>query len=151
MRRRSHRPGSAGRRRLRQLFWYGGAALGAGLVLYLSWLPWPQLRSAGLLPAWLTTWSDQAANENIRTAVPFLGLGLLMGGWLLDHGGWRWRSGLGAWAALTGLALLAEAGQLLLPHRSCDPADVLWGAGGGLAGLLAVAAGARAWRKRPRP
>ncbi|OWP61960.1 hypothetical protein CDA63_16720 [Hymenobacter amundsenii] len=122
--------------------------LGAGLVLYLSWLPWPQLRTTGLLPAWLAAWSDQAANENIRTAVPFLGLGLLTGGWLLDRGRWSWRGGLGAWAVLTALAGVAEAGQLLLPHRSCDPADVLWGAGGALAGLLLLAG--LAWLLRLR-
>jgi hypothetical protein len=110
----------------------------AGLVLYLSWRSQPSMGLVWFMPQWLAHWADERANDAIRTAVPLVLLGVLVGiplAW--QNRAWtRW---VASWAAMTGLVSLAEFGQLFLPHRSFDPLDIAWGAAGALVGLAAVA------------
>jgi hypothetical protein len=115
------------------------AAIGAGLVLYLSWQTRPQMATVWFIPSWVAAWADENRNDTLRTAVPFVALGWLLGGWLsLQHRPWR-QWGL-AWAALVGLVIVAEVGQLFERSRSFDVGDIGWGAAGALLGLATVAA-----------
>lgn len=115
-------------------------ALGVALVFYLSWLPQPHIGASRVVPGWLAEWTDTQKNDTIRTAVPFLLLGGLAGLGLAGSAGYRaWRWWPLAWLALTLVVLIAEAGQLFLPHRSFDWRDVAWGACGAGTGLALVA------------
>ena len=104
-------------------------------VFYFSWLPDPMLSRYGLLPGWLAQWTDAQENDTLRTAVPFVGLGLTTGAYLSAAAkGWRWWAG--GWLVLSLIVFIAEAGQLMLPHRNFDWDDVAWGAVGSFGGLL---------------
>lgn len=46
-----------------------------GLIFYLSWLPSGKLGKETMLPNWLLAWSN--TYFNLRTALPFIGLGIL--------------------------------------------------------------------------
>lgn len=119
-------------------------ALGAGLVLYLSWQPHPQMATDWFIPGWVASWADERRNDTLRTAVPFVALGWLLGGWLaLRHRPWRqWPL---AWLGLVVLVVVAEVGQLFLKNRSFDPSDIGWGAAGALLGLGTLAALRQLW------
>ncbi|GAB3893691.1 hypothetical protein GCM10028803_08060 [Larkinella knui] len=115
--------------------------LGIALVFYLSWVPSPKMELVWFLPDWVARWADVKENENIRTAVPFVFLGVLMGVLLVRvRKPWPWWfvSLLG----LTAVALIAEVGQLTLSHRYFSWSDVLWGTAGSALGLL-IASGFR--------
>ncbi len=120
-----------------RLFLYGLMAIGIGLVFFLSWIPQPRLELLALLPDWLTRWTDNDANMNVRTAIPFLFLGLVAGIWLVSTHRPRQSWGL-VWLALVLVVGLAEAGQLFRPLRHFDWADIGWGAVGAAVGLLVV-------------
>lgn len=113
---------------------------GAGLVLYLSWRAHPRMEDVSFIPNWVSAWADERRNDTLRTAVPFVALGWLVGGWLWGQGQ-TWRQWLKAWAALVALVVVAEVGQLFQDERSFDLADIGWGAAGALLGLGTVAAG----------
>jgi hypothetical protein len=123
---------------VRRAFFYLAILVIAGLVLYLSWRSQPSMGLVWFMPHWLAHWADERANDALRTAVPLVLLGMLVGIPLA----WQnrsWRRWLASWAAMTGLVSLAEFGQLFLPHRAFDPRDIAWGAAGALAGLAAIA------------
>lgn len=124
---------------LKNLFFYGLLVLGAGLVLYLSWLPMPKMGLVWFIPGGVAHWADENRNDTIRTAVPLVGLGWLVGGWLALQNQ-PWRPWLLAFAGLAGLVVLAEVGQLFLSSRSFDLGDIGWGVAGALLGLGSVAA-----------
>ena len=119
------------------LFW-ALLLMGAGLVLYLSWVPRPQMATVWFVPNWVAHWADQTRNDTIRTAVPLVALGWLVGSWLAAHH-WPRVYWLLAWVALVALVTMAEVGQLFLRHRSFDLGDIGWGAVGALLGLGTVA------------
>ena len=109
------------------------------IVFYLSWIPDPNLKHVSFIPSWLSTWADSDGFGNVRTAIPFIILGLCAG--LLPVVGAkelvvRW---LIAWAVLIGVAVIAELGQLFLPNRQFGWADISWGAVGALLGLSVAA------------
>ena len=109
--------------------------LGVALVFYLSWVPDPHMSFVWFLPKWIARWADIKRNEDLRTAVPFVFLGFLVGTWLSrSQRPWVWwvLSMLG----LIVVAAVAEAGQLVLPRRHFSWADILWGAAGSGLGLL---------------
>lgn len=108
--------------------------IGIGLVLYLSWLPQPKLGLLWFIPDWLANWTDAVENDALRTAVPFVALGVVFGWYSIQKGyiGSQWLAG---WLLLVSVVIIAEAGQLLLPHRSFDWMDVAWGAVGALIGI----------------
>lgn len=123
----------------KNVLFYGLALLGAGLVLYLSWRTHPRLADVWFMPKWLSAWTDERQNDTLRTAVPFVALGWLAGGWLWVQRR-PWQQWLGTWAALVALVIVAEVGQLFQVERSFDLADIAWGAAGALLGLGMVAA-----------
>ena len=118
---------------MRVLF-LSGLLIGAVIVFYLSWLPNPDLSIYGILPGWLARWTDAQENQNIRTAVPFLLLGLLSGVWLLISKQ-RWKSWLSIWLLLVAMVSVAEVGQLLIPLRHFDWGDIMWGGTGAGTGM----------------
>ncbi len=97
------------------------------------------MEDVGFIPNWVSAWADERQNDTLRTAVPFVALGWLVGGWLWvqrqPRQQWLW-----AWAALVALVVVAEVGQLFQDERSFDLADIAWGAAGALLGLGTVAA-----------
>ena len=113
---------------------------GIATVFYFSWLPDPVLGKSDLLPDWLARWTDAPENDTLQTAVPFACSGLIIGSYLsVAFRDWRWW--LSSWAGLTLIVFIAEAGQLILPHRNFDWADIAWGTTGSLAGLLLTGLG----------
>lgn len=123
----------------KNLIFYSLLLLGAGLVLYLSWQAAPQMSTDWFVPSWVAHWADEQANDTIRTAVPFVALGWLVGGWLSQQHR-PWRQWLPHLAGLVGLVVVAELGQLFLKNRSFDVRDIGWGAAGAVLGLGTVAA-----------
>lgn len=111
--------------------------LSVASVFYFSWLPSPRLILSGVLPEWITKWTDTNANMNVRTAVPFVLLGLLGGLWVVKTK-LPWYSWIIVWLGLVSVVILAEIGQLFLPLRHFDWGDVLWGALGALAGITSI-------------
>ncbi len=122
----------------KNLLFYLLLLVGAGLVLYLSWMPVPKMAQVWFIPGKVASWADENRNDTIRTAVPLVGLGWLIGGWLAlqNRPWWQWPL---AGAALAGLVVLAEVGQLFEASRSFDFGDIGWGIAGGVVGLGMVA------------
>jgi hypothetical protein len=108
--------------------------LGIALVFYLSWLPQPKLGLNWFIPNWLATWADTNSNGALRTGVPFVILGILIGTGLKIKG-YPWYTWAAFWLVLTLVVLIAEFGQFYLPYRSFDVWDVVWGATGAVVGL----------------
>ena len=100
------------------------------LVLYYSWLTEPSFSNESYLPQWLITWTDYYGR--IRTAVPFFILGFF--GYLFNKNSFKAFVLLISYSFL--LVLLAEIGQLFLPLRFPDWADVILGTLGGIVGFL---------------
>lgn len=121
-------------------------------VFYFSWLPQPRLDSQVSMPGFLSRWVDAEANENIRTAVPFVLLGLTsgVGLWFRGAPSRLWViSGL----LMVMIACVAELGQLFIPARTCDAGDIGWaavGAGLGIGTILATCHICRLTRVRRR-
>lgn len=104
-------------------------------ILYLSWVPNPRLGLLWFIPNWLAKWVDVSANDTIRTGVPLFVLGLVIGVWL-SGASYSWHWWLGSWLILVMVVIIAEFGQLFLPHRSFDWWDITWGAIGASTGLI---------------
>jgi glycopeptide antibiotics resistance protein len=123
----------------KKLFWM---LIGLGVfgVFYLSWLPQPRLENYWFMPKWLGQWTDAGVNQNLRTAIPFLFIGGLMGMWLTNRNKsfkyWVW-----AWVFNIAVVTIAELGQLFSAHRTCDIGDILWGSAGAFAGLVFISFG----------
>ena len=114
-------------------------------IFYYSWLPDPKLASETYLPLWLRHWSN--VHFNLRTAVPFVGIGFLLEMWganpvpkkntkakmlrLLLHT---------VFAAF--IVSLAEAGQYGLLNRHPDGMDILFGILGSVSGASVYYIGA---------
>ncbi|WP_374758074.1 VanZ family protein [Fibrella forsythiae] len=114
--------------------------LGVGIIIicFLSWLPTPNLGVYGFLPRWITQWTDNTANMNIRTAIPLGLLGICCGLWLL-LGKRTWASWLAMLLVLIAVVSIAEIGQLMLPFRHFDWGDISWGIIGACTGLGLIA------------
>ena len=119
---------------MRTILFYLFLAVGFVLVLYLSWLYESKIGSSWLVPGWLAEWVDATENDTIRTGVPFVFLGLVIGGWLRKKG-----KAMKKWLLLLVLVLIAELGQLFLPLRIFDWRDVAWGSGGAAFGIGIIA------------
>lgn len=122
-----------------QRLFYFLVLVGGALVLYLSWIPVPKMGLVWFIPHGLAHWADENRNDDIRTAVPLVPLGLLVGTQLIRQNR-TWAQWLLAWVGLSILVLVAEVGQFFLAQRSFDWFDVIWGAGGALVGLSLMAA-----------
>ncbi|MFD2573286.1 hypothetical protein ACFSUS_21775 [Spirosoma soli] len=123
---------------MRLSVFYSFLLLGVIIVFYFSWIPEPRLGLSKSLPGWISRWTDNDANMNLRTAIPFVFLGLVAASWLLKAKRlWYWW--VSAWLGLVTIVVIAEAGQLLLPRRHFDWGDIAWGAAGSAAGMLLLA------------
>lgn len=107
---------------------------GIALVLYLSWVPDSRMNAVSWMPGWVGEWADDGHKDS-RTALPFVGLGLMTGLLLILRRRWKPTDWLAAWAALTVVVLLAELGQIPIPTRRFTFTDIGWGALGAGAGL----------------
>lgn len=108
-------------------------------IFYYSWLPDPKLASETYLPVWLSHWSNE--HFNLRTAVPFVGLGFL----LEIRGSTSTHNKTTTAKLLTLLyhtllaaliVSLAEAGQYGILNRHPDGMDILFGILGSISGAL---------------
>ncbi|WP_234734487.1 VanZ family protein [Tellurirhabdus bombi] len=104
------------------------------LVFYLSWIPDSRMGHLWFLPKWLANWADAEDNLDLRTGVPFVVLGLLVGLWLEASRVTRYGWGI-ACISLMGLVILAEVGQLAIAGRNFSWMDVMWGCLGAIVGL----------------
>lgn len=107
---------------------------GIVIILYLSWLPQPRLGLVWFMPDWLANWTDANENDTLRTGVPFVVLGIVIGSWLLKSG-YSWYWWLASWGFLLVIVLTAEIGQLILPNRHFDWWDIVWGSTGAVVGM----------------
>jgi glycopeptide antibiotics resistance protein len=108
-------------------------------VFYFSWLPDPTFKNETYLPKWLVDWSNN--NYNLRTAVPFVGLGFLLESYsqqkVSNKNNYTLFFGLLKNITLAAvIVLVAEAGQFFIQHRNQDLADVFYGILGSLSGAL---------------
>lgn len=103
-------------------------------IFLFSWFPNPRISTYGFFPQALGQWVDADANINLRTAIPFLGMGLFSGIWLVftrQH----WLYWVGCGLGFLSIVFVAEVGQLVLPNRHFDWGDVAWGTAGALGGM----------------
>lgn len=112
-------------------------AVGVALILYLSWQPHYDFKHIWFIPKWVSDWTDVHANGNIRTAVPFVFMGLFAG-FLPTSSPRSLYQWLSLWLILIGIAALAETGQLLIPSRYFSFEDIGWGSVGALVGLVSA-------------
>ncbi|WP_149273585.1 VanZ family protein [Pareuzebyella sediminis] len=108
--------------------------LGILLILGLSWRSDPNLKGLPFMPLWIYSWADTYRFSAIRTAVPFLGLGTIIGFWLLIRKASFFQFVM-AWAILIGVVTVAELGQYFIPSRDVDLKDIFWGGIGGFSGF----------------
>ena len=96
------------------------------LVAAASWVPSSRMTELRWVPEWIARWADR--DPNIRTAVPFIPLAfLLVRGFARCGLKWPVVGSL----LVSGVSLgLAELGQVLLPSRTADVADLMWGGAG---------------------
>lgn len=108
-------------------------------VFYFSWLPDPAFKSETYLPKWLVDWSNN--NYNVRTAVPFVGLGFLLEAFSRQKRSneIQYNTYLNLIKNIGISALIvciAEAGQFFIQKRNQDLADVFYGIIGSLLGAV---------------
>ncbi len=106
-----------------------------GSIVALSWKPSPKLVKIPFLPRHLLRWADKSENGNIRTAVPFIGLGICAGALLVAY---KARRGQYIRVCVYCLAFLflVEGVQYFLPYRHADMGDIGWGFAGFMVGLI---------------
>ena len=114
-----------------------GIIISIFVLLYFSWISSPKFSLNAMVPDWVSNWTDKRENENIRTGVPMICLGLITGILLnLKKAKTNWW--ILSWVLMVLLVFLAEFGQLFIKLRSFDFKDIAWGTLGATIGLLAV-------------
>jgi glycopeptide antibiotics resistance protein len=107
-------------------------------ILYYSWIPSPSLASENYLPLWLRNWSN--IYFNLRTAVPFVGLGFLLEVWTLIAPKKRSKNRINPRIVNIIIAVItvsfAETGQFFLVSRHPDSMDLLFGIMGSVLGIF---------------
>lgn len=121
--------------------------LGMLAVLYLSWVSSPKIGGIRFMPSWLADWVDTYELMDIRTAIPLIVLGILVGLYLnyQKREVFWWIFG---WIMLSLLVVLAELGQYFRPMRSFDWIDIAWGSAGSGLGLFVIFVGATFWNSK---
>jgi len=109
---------------------------GVFLIFFLSWKSNPNLEGLWFIPDWLSSWTDKNRNNQIRTGVPFIGLGILVGAYLIYNQKKSPFFWFFSWILLVIIVYVAEAGQYFLPARVVDIKDVIWGGIGAAIGLI---------------
>lgn len=110
-----------------------------GAVFYFSWLSDPSFSSETYLPSWLLKWSNHY--YNLRTAVPFLGLGFLLEIYTErnDPNETNTNKKLNLIQNIVFAAIIvcvAEGGQFVIQKRSPDFMDIFYGIVGSIIGAL---------------
>jgi glycopeptide antibiotics resistance protein len=110
-----------------------------GAVFYFSWLSDPSFTSETYLPRWLLNWSNDY--YNLRTAVPFIGLGFILEIYterndLNESSSNRKLNFMKNIAFAAIIVCIAEAGQFVIQKRSPDLMDVFYGIIGSVIGAL---------------
>lgn len=105
-------------------------ASGAIVVFYLSWLPDPNCKPQPYISSSLIAWVNEYGR--LRTAIPFIFLAVIPE--LLFHKN-EWAARHRLRLILLAVVVVAEAGQLFLPGRNFDWADIAWGGVGSAAGM----------------
>lgn len=110
-----------------------------GAVFYFSWLPDPSFKNETYLPKWLLNWSNKY--YNLRTAVPFIGLGFLLEAYsqqkrLNEINYNKYFNVLKNIGVATIIVCIAEAGQVFIQKRNQDIIDVFYGIIGSSIGAL---------------
>lgn len=108
-------------------------AIGVLLIFYMSWLPNPDIGNLPLFPGWLGSWINTYGN--LRTAVPFLFLGIFSEIYLKSKPENNWTMRLVTFLILFLVVIIAETGQLIIPKRHFDLADIGWGVFGSATGM----------------
>lgn len=108
-------------------------------VFYFSWLPDPTFKNETYLPKWLVDWSNNY--YNLRTAVPFVGLGFLLEAYSQQNKSneinYNKSFGLLKNIAIAAVIVcIAEAGQFFIQKRNQDLADVFYGIIGSSTGAV---------------
>ena len=98
-------------------------------VFYFSWVTDGSFKTESVIPNWLLEWSNN--NPNLRTAVPFLPIGLLMP-FLFSK---KKATLLTVFLSFI-IVSMAELGQFIIPTRVPDHRDVLYGLLGTGIGLI---------------
>ena len=104
------------------------------VIIALSWKPSPSLITLPLLPIALLKWADLEVNANLRTAVPFVGLGMATCLILLLRKAKAKHYTIACLACLLFLTIV-ELFQIYIPLRHADMGDVGWGILGFLFGI----------------
>lgn len=120
-------------------------AIGVILVLLFSWKTNPNVGEYSFLPNWLIDWADRYSNNQIRTAIPFIGLGILSGVFLEYPKKAPLYFRFWVWCLLVLLVGIAELGQYFIPTRHPDSKDFVWGILGAGIGLFSVFAGVKTY------
>lgn len=110
-----------------------------GAVFYFSWLPDPSFKNETYLPKWILNWSNKY--YNLRTAVPFIGLGFLLEAYsqqkrLNEINYNKYFNLLKNIGVATIIVCIAEAGQIFIQKRNQDIIDVFYGIIGSSIGAL---------------
>ena len=116
------------------------AALGVGLILYLSLRTSPSLVELSWLPDWLSRWADR--HGDFRTLIPYAAASSYIG----LEACWIFRRStslpaliwLLAAYGLLALLCLTELIQIPLSRRTFSWLDLLWGGLGILSGVLPI-------------
>lgn len=107
-------------------------------ILYYSWIPSPSLASENYLPFWLRKWSN--IYFNLRTAVPFVGLGFLLEVWTFIAPKKQSRKKINSRIVNIIIAVItvsvAETGQFFITSRHPDSMDLLFGIMGSVLGIF---------------
>ena len=107
-------------------------------ILYYSWIPSPSLASENYLPLWLRNWSN--IYFNLRTAVPFVGLGFLLEVWTFIAPKKQSRKKINSRIVNIIIAVItvsvAETGQFFITSRHPDSMDLLFGIMGSVLGIF---------------
>lgn len=107
-------------------------------ILYYSWIPSPSLASENYLPLWLRKWSN--IYFNLRTAVPFVGLGFLLEVWTFKAPKKQSRKKINSRVINIIIAVItvsvAETGQFFISSRHPDSMDLLFGIMGSVLGIF---------------
>lgn len=108
-------------------------------IFYFSWLPDPTFKNETYLPKWLLNWSNKY--YNLRTAVPFIGLGFLLEAYSQQKSINRrnynkYCNVLRNVGVATIIVCIAEAGQIFIRKRNLDIIDIFYGIAGSSLGAL---------------
>lgn len=108
-------------------------------VFYFSWLPDPSFKNETYLPKWLLDWSNNY--YNLRTAVPFVGLGFLLEAYSQQKKSKKitynkYFDFVKNIIIAAVIVCIAEAGQFFIQKRNQDLADVFYGIIGSSIGAL---------------